>query len=78
VSDLLAGQTIRAKITGAATGTNNLINATATAMILRFLALDGNRGHSFGHNFHCHRTAVLYHRFHRAAFSADVHERHTL
>jgi hypothetical protein len=44
VSDLLAGQTIRAKITGAATGTNNLINATATAMILRFSRLTGTVG----------------------------------
>jgi hypothetical protein len=43
-SDLLAGQTVRAKITGAATGTNNLINATATAMILRFSRLTGTVG----------------------------------
>jgi hypothetical protein len=40
VNDLLAGQTVRAKITGAATGTNG-INATATAMILRFSRLTG-------------------------------------
>jgi len=42
-SDLLAGQTIRAKITGAATGTNG-INVTATAMILRFSRLTGTVG----------------------------------
>ncbi|HEV2102875.1 MAG TPA: DUF4382 domain-containing protein [Candidatus Acidoferrum sp.] len=40
-NDLLAGQTVRAKITGAATGTNSLIDATATAMILRFSRLTG-------------------------------------
>jgi hypothetical protein len=43
-NDLLAGQTVRAKVTGAATGTNNLINATATAMILRFSRLTGAVG----------------------------------
>jgi glucose dehydrogenase len=43
-SDLLAGQTVRAKITGAASGANNLINATATAMILRFSHLTGTVG----------------------------------
>jgi hypothetical protein len=42
-SDLVAGQTIRAKITGAASGTNG-INATATAMILRFSRLTGTVG----------------------------------
>jgi uncharacterized protein DUF4382 len=43
-NDLLAGQTVRAKITGAATGTNSLIDATATAMILRFSRLTGTVG----------------------------------
>jgi hypothetical protein len=43
-TDVLAGQTVRAKITGAATGTNNLINATATAMLLRFSRLTGTVG----------------------------------
>ena len=43
VGDLLAGQTIRAKVTGAATGTNG-INATATALILRFSRLTGPVG----------------------------------
>ncbi|HXC49221.1 MAG TPA: DUF4382 domain-containing protein [Candidatus Sulfotelmatobacter sp.] len=43
-NDLLAGQTVRAKITGAATGTNGLIDATATAMILRFSRLTGTVG----------------------------------
>ncbi|HTB95195.1 MAG TPA: DUF4382 domain-containing protein [Candidatus Sulfotelmatobacter sp.] len=43
VGDLLAGQTIRAKVTGAATGTNG-INATATALILRFSRLTGTVG----------------------------------
>lgn len=37
-SDLLAGQTVRARITGAATGSSG-INATANAMILRFSRL---------------------------------------
>ena len=39
-SDLLAGQNVRVKVTGAATGTNG-INATATALILRFSRLTG-------------------------------------
>ena len=42
-NDLLAGQTVRAKITGVASGTNG-INATATAMILRFSRLTGTVG----------------------------------
>lgn len=42
-SDLLAGQTIRAKITGAASGANG-VNVTATAMILRFSRLTGTLG----------------------------------
>lgn len=42
-NDLLAGQTVRARITGAASGTNG-INATATAMILRFSRLTGTVG----------------------------------
>jgi hypothetical protein len=41
-NDLLAGQTVRAKITGAS-GTNP-VNATATAMILRFSRLTGTVG----------------------------------
>ena len=43
VGDLLAGQTIRAKVTGAASGANG-INATATALILRFSRLTGTVG----------------------------------
>jgi hypothetical protein len=39
--DLIAGQTVRAQITGAATGTNGYINATATEMLLRFSRLTG-------------------------------------
>lgn len=39
-NDLLEGQTVRAKVTGAATGANG-INATATALILRFSRLTG-------------------------------------
>ena len=39
-SDLLAGQNVRVKVTGAAAGTN-VINATATALILRFSRLSG-------------------------------------
>jgi len=42
-TDLLAGQTVRAKITGAASGANG-INASATAMILRFSRLTGTVG----------------------------------
>ena len=42
-NDLLAGQMIRAKVTGAASGANG-INATATAMILRFSRLTGTVG----------------------------------
>jgi hypothetical protein len=34
--DILAGQMVRAKITGAATGTDSIIDANATALILRF------------------------------------------
>jgi hypothetical protein len=49
-NDLLAGQTVRAKITGAATGTNG-INATATAMILRFSRLTGTFGTLSGTGF---------------------------
>lgn len=39
-SDLLAGQNVRVKVTGAATGTNG-INVTVTALILRFSRLSG-------------------------------------
>ena len=39
-SDLLGGQMVRAKVSGAATGTNG-INATANALILRFSRLTG-------------------------------------
>jgi Domain of unknown function (DUF4382) len=39
-SDIVAGQTVRVKVTGAATGTNG-VNATATALILRFSRLTG-------------------------------------
>jgi len=42
-NDLLAGQTVRAKITGATT-VSGVINATATAMILRFSRLTGTVG----------------------------------
>ena len=49
-NDLVAGQTVRAKITGAATGTN-AINATATAMILRFSRLTGTFGTLSGTGF---------------------------
>jgi len=43
VTDLRAGQTIRAKITGAVSGANG-INATATAVLLRFSRLSGTVG----------------------------------
>ncbi len=39
-SNILQGQTVRAKVTGAATGANG-INVTATALILRFSRLTG-------------------------------------
>jgi hypothetical protein len=42
-NDLVAGQTIRAKITGAASGING-VNVTATGMILRFSRLTGTVG----------------------------------
>jgi hypothetical protein len=50
-NDLLAGQTIRAKVTGAVTGTNGLINATATVMILRFSRLTGTVNTASGTTF---------------------------
>jgi Domain of unknown function (DUF4382) len=49
-NDLLAGQTVRARITGAASGTNG-VNATATAMILRFSRLTGTLGNLSGAGF---------------------------
>jgi len=49
-SDILAGQTVRAKLTGAATGTN-AINATATALILRFSRLTATVGTGGATNF---------------------------
>jgi len=49
-NNLLAGQNIRAKITGAASGTNG-INVTATAMILRFSRLTGTFGTLSGTGF---------------------------
>jgi hypothetical protein len=50
-NDLLAGQTVRAKITSAATGSNSIINATAMAMILRFSRLTGSFGTLSGTGF---------------------------
>jgi hypothetical protein len=50
-SDILAGQTVRAKVTGAATGTNGIIDATATALILRFSRLTGTVGTPSGSTF---------------------------
>jgi hypothetical protein len=49
-TDLVAGQTTRIKVTGAATGTNG-INATATALILRFSRLTGTVGIVSGATF---------------------------
>jgi len=40
-SNLYAGQTVRAKITGAVAGASNSVNATATYVILRFSRLTG-------------------------------------
>jgi hypothetical protein len=41
-SDILAGQMVRARITGAATGTNGYTNANATLLLLRFSRLTGS------------------------------------
>ncbi len=50
VGDLLAGQNVRAKITNAATGTNSIVNATATELILRFSRLTGTVSTTAGSN----------------------------
>jgi Domain of unknown function (DUF4382) len=39
ISDILAGQTVRVQISGAATGNNGLINATGNLLLLRFSRL---------------------------------------
>ncbi|HET7108323.1 MAG TPA: DUF4382 domain-containing protein [Candidatus Acidoferrum sp.] len=49
-NDLLAGQTVRAKVTSAASGTNG-VNATASLMILRFSRLTGSFGAISGNGF---------------------------
>ncbi len=48
--DILAGQMVRAKVTGAVTGTNG-VNATATALILRFSRLTGTISTTSGTSF---------------------------
>ncbi|MGB2664995.1 MAG: DUF4382 domain-containing protein [Candidatus Acidiferrum sp.] len=48
--DILAGQMVRAKVTGAATGTNG-VNATATELILRFSRLTGTISTTTGTSF---------------------------
>jgi Domain of unknown function (DUF4382)/Domain of unknown function (DUF5666) len=48
--DILAGQMVRAKVTGATTGTNG-INATATELILRFSRLTGTISTTTGTSF---------------------------
>jgi len=50
-ADMVPGQTVRAKITGAATGTNGSINATATALILRFSRFTATVGTISGNAF---------------------------
>jgi CBS domain-containing protein len=50
VGDLLAGQTVRAKVTSATLGTNGLVNATATELILRFSRLTGTVSTTAGSN----------------------------
>ena len=49
-SDMISGQNVRAKITGAVTGTNG-INATANALILRFSRLTGTVNTASGYIF---------------------------
>lgn len=49
-NDILLGQTVRAKITGATSGTNS-INATATALILRFSHFTATVGTVSGSSF---------------------------
>ena len=48
--DILAGQMVRAKVNGAATGTNG-VNATATQLILRFSRLTGTISTTTGTSF---------------------------
>ena len=48
--DILAGQMVRAKVNGAATGTNG-VNATATELILRFSRLTGTISTTTGTSF---------------------------
>ncbi len=48
--DILAGQMVRAKVTGAATGTNG-VDATATQLILRFSRLTGTVSTTTGTSF---------------------------
>jgi Domain of unknown function (DUF4382) len=50
-SDILEGQMVRAQITGATTGANNLINANATVMLLRFSRLTGTVSQTAGNVF---------------------------
>jgi hypothetical protein len=50
-SDILAGQTVRVLISGAATGTNGLVNATANLLILRFSRLTGTISSTSGTSF---------------------------
>ena len=56
--DILAGQMVRAKVNGAATGTNG-VNATATQLILRFSRLTGNNQHHDGNQFQHNGPAAV-------------------
>jgi hypothetical protein len=49
--DILAGQMVRARITGAATGTNGYTNAIANLLLLRFSRLSGSVGTTAGSVF---------------------------
>ena len=51
-SDLLTGQMVRMQISGAASGSNGLINATANYMLLRFSRLTGTISSTSGTSFY--------------------------
>jgi len=50
-SDILAGQMVRAKVTGATSGTNGIINANTALLMLRFSRLTGTINTTTGTSF---------------------------
>jgi Domain of unknown function (DUF4382) len=52
LSDILAGQIVRAKVSGAATGTNGFTNAIANVLLLRFSRLTGTIQSTSGTSFY--------------------------